>query len=144
MGVLSDLILATEADARAVAETDSALRPWPWVDVKGIEHVKLGRLNAILTGEAFNQDFVRSMDRLAAEDPDSGPWVFRLPRDFVHRLAAVDDNRQRKVASLWAQSEEFVADTWGIDDVLAVLRAIIGLAQRARDSGPSLLLWMSL
>lgn len=69
-------------------------------------------------------------------------WVFELPQDFVHRLAALQSDATAEVAMSWAKHEELAhmgADGPGIEPVV---EAMSGFARQAIGQGKSLLLFM--
>jgi hypothetical protein len=84
------------------------------------------------------------MDTVLDQPTPSGPWVFLVPEPLTAALAALGDAAQAPVAERWAATEEFVLDRWQVDDVRDYLRELVARARAARESGKSLLLWMSL
>ncbi len=143
MGVLTDIVVADSSEAIAVAQSSVPSRDWEGIDAKGIEHVKLAQLSAILRDESYDPDFVTQIEDLA-EVSEEGPWVFRLPQDFVHRLASLSEDQTPVVAEKWAKTEEFILDGWAASDVASVLSDLHRVAEIACSRDKALLMWMSL
>src|SRR4051794_27755838 len=109
MGVLSDLVIAGAGDAEKIAKTSNPSQAFGGIDIKGIDTVKLESLHEIVLGKKVDKS---SPFRQQPVGPDEGPWVFRVPDDFVAALAALDDAGREKAAARWARTDEFKADRW--------------------------------
>jgi hypothetical protein len=148
MGVLSDIIVADPSEAAAINAAEGAhLEQWPCLESRDIDPVKLGTLWQVLSGGSPDDvDAVSAymMDTVLDQPTPSGPWVFLVPEPLTAALAALGDAAQAPVAERWAATEEFVLDRWQVDDVRDYLRELVARARAARESGKSLLLWMSL
>jgi hypothetical protein len=142
MGVLSDLVVAPAGDAERVAHAEVPSRAFDGIDIKGIDSVKFGTLQSILTGRPF-EELLSEYDPVVTVS-DEGPWVFRIPHELLTRLVALDHTERARVAKQWASTEEFGLDGWAEDDVAGALGSISTLARKAVDSGQTLFLWMSL
>src|SRR5437879_5564781 len=105
MGVLTDLVVATRAEAQRVCDSDNPSREFSGLDAKGIDTVKLGTLHAILTGTEFDPSLIPG--DLLASGGDDGPWVIEVPADLVKRLAALDTKQVAEAATKWAKTAEF-------------------------------------
>lgn len=141
---LTDFVVANRADAQLVCDSTCPSEEFLGMDAKGIDTVKLGTLNAILTGTEFDPQFV-SRDELATGGED-GPWVFEVPTDFVHRLAVLDAEQLRAAAVQWAKTEEFSSEycNWSPEEVHQMLQDLTRLSVRAVAERKSVLMWMSL
>jgi len=142
MGVLNDLVVAASGDAERIARAESPAADFGGIDIKGIDSVKFGMLHSILTGRSF-EDLLPEYEPVVSVS-DDGPWVFRLPSDFVARLATLAGDDKQAVVSKWAATEEFVLDRWTASDVAEAFDDIALLARKADDAGHSLFLWESL
>jgi len=147
MGVLSDLVVSDQVEARQVGECDAPVREWDGIELKTVDPVKLGALWAILTNVSGVDAIVELAGRfpLLYEASDDGPWVYAIPRDLRVRLAelaSMEPEEFRSIARRWASGEEL--RDWEYLDVEAVLQAIGTLADTARLRGNALLLWISL
>lgn len=143
MGVLTDIVVASEAEAGAVGRASVPSQQWPGMDAKGIDQIKLGMLLSLLSGEPYRDSLVDEFTFLW-EQSDDGPWVYRIPPCLVDRLSQLQGPELQRVAQEWARIEEFRLVNWKPADVEAVLRALVGLAEQARSQGKDLLMWMCL
>jgi hypothetical protein len=148
MGVLSELVVADESDAEAIAASDNPTRDWDGISWKTIDAIKLSTLWAILGDSSLGVEEVmgraRQFPRLSRRTED-GPWVMGVPCRLIDLLAGLDgedEARLVQVAEAWAVTEEFQG--WEPSEVREVLRDIVDLADTARLEGKGLLLWMSL
>lgn len=139
MGVLSDLVVATEGDALRIARTTNPAATFGGIDIKGIDSVKFGTLQAILTGSTF-EELLHLYEPVC--ESDEGPWVFRIPAAFVAKLAVLEGIPLERTAIQWAQTEEL--EGWDTSAVVQALHAICEFARRAAGSGQALFLWMCL
>lgn len=142
MGVLSDLVVANEGDAEAIANSSVPSKEFNGIDVKGIDSIKLNTLHSILTGRSY-EELIPSYEPVLMLS-DDGPWVFALPHELTASLAALNSQELQAAAKKWAQTEEFVLDRWQVCDVVDVLGPICGEASKAVSSKQTLFLWMSL
>src|SRR5262245_54177269 len=140
MGVLSDLILATEAELASVPPDAVPINVLPGLDVKGIDLVKIGTLHALLAGRDFDPS-LQGFPMVSGEESEDGPWVFRCPDDLITRLAAVSDTDVPRVATRWAATEEFRLDGWDPGEVAVAFRKMRDFARRAKDEGKPIHLW---
>jgi hypothetical protein len=149
--------------------------PYPTPDSDRIptyDHVSLGQLWGLLTGEGYQDSMVDAFERIydAGED---GPWVERLPQDIVDRLGALEPEQLRPLAESWAKTEEMQSfnpvmepepilagivrlfrrdqgelhrkrEEARVRDVEEGLSSLVRLVQRARQSGKGVYLWCSL
>jgi hypothetical protein len=143
MGVLTDLIIAEESEAEAVAAMKGPLQRWPGIDAKGVDHIKLGKLLSIVTNTPYQNSFVGEFVQIA-EASDDGPWVFRVPPRLVAPLAAMAGDDIGPVSAQWAATEEFALSGWDEASVAQMLASICGLSKQAAAEGKSLLMWMCL
>lgn len=147
MGVLTDVVIADEGEAEAVATERVPAKRWRGIDAKGIDQVKLATLWARLAQRGLD---VESIVKLATdfatlfEVSEEGPWVFRIPGRLVELLADLDDQHAATTAVAWASTEEFVLDRWDSGAVRSILDELRSLAREARAKKKSLLMWMSL
>jgi hypothetical protein len=142
MGVLSDLVVANEADAERVAHTQVPSQAFGGIDVKGIDSVRFATLHSILTGRSFEELLPSYEPAFSASD--DGPWVFRLPDELVTRLANLTDSERQSIAERWAATEEFELDDWDATMVAETFEAICGQAANAESTKRALFLWMCL
>lgn len=144
MGVLTDLVIADRSDAQRVGESVCPYTEFDGIDAKGIDTVKLGALNSILTGLPFDSGFIAN-DCLF-QGGDEGPWVFEVPPAFVERLASLTAEEIIRAGTLWAAYETFSPqyDNWPAEAVHEMLARLAELTRRAVATQKPVLMWMSL
>ena len=142
MGVLSDLVVATDGDVGKLLEAVVPSQSFEGTDLKGIDTLKFATLQALLTGHPFEE--LLPSYRPVATASEEGPWIIKLPSNFVTHLARLTPEERRSVSAKWARTEEFLADRWGPADVDKALERICNFAKKADTSNRSLFLWMSL
>jgi hypothetical protein len=142
MGILTDLILATEEELEAVGNDDVPIDVLPGVEAKGMGLVDFISLHAILTRQETDP-VVTAFPAVRALSED-GPWLNRLPDDLVARLAACDDADLHRIATEWSQTEELQRGDWQHGELLSRLEEMKALAQRALIEQKPLHLWMCL
>jgi hypothetical protein len=140
---LTDIVVADSKESQRIAESLVPCETWPGIDAKGIDHVKLGRLLSILTGEQFNMSVIDEFT-LLQEASDDGPWVYQIPHRLIDHLARLDIHELDGITNQWSLIEEFSLDAWPPDVVASVLSQLHSLAGKAKDAGKDLLMWVSL
>jgi hypothetical protein len=143
MGVLTDLVVADESEADAVAASGDPLQRWPGIDAKGIDQVTLGKLLAIITDEPYRNSLAGEF-MLIAELSDDGPWVFRAPPRLVSSLSEIADEALDRISAEWSAVEEFALSGYGRASVAEVASSLRDLSKRAISDGKHLLMWMCL
>jgi hypothetical protein len=143
MGVLTDILVADESEASAIASEGVPTKRWHGIDAKGIDQVKLGTLWALLTEQAYKSELIADFISLH-EVSEEGPWVYRVPGSLVKLLAELDDKRAAKTSLTWAATEEFELDGWEGSQVRSFLDQLRSIARDATAKRKGLLMWMSL
>lgn len=143
MGVLTDLVVADESEAEAMAGSGSPLERWPGIDAKGIDHVKLGMLLSIMAGEPYRDSLVGEFAQLA-EASEDGPWVFQVPPRLVSSLSKIEDHELGRLSEQWSAVEEFAYSGYDLATVAEVMTSLRELSKLALSEGKSLLMWMCL
>ncbi|GAC1335607.1 MAG: hypothetical protein NVSMB14_03030 [Isosphaeraceae bacterium] len=144
MALLADFIVADSSTAKSVGESTIPFRDQGGLETKGIDTVKLGTLDAILSRTQFNPQ--RFDDSLIYEVSKDGPWVFLVSPDFVARLALVQEFKLSPIALEWWKTEEFSSrfSRWTAEEVEQVLRDLAVLARLAVAESQSLLMRIGL
>jgi hypothetical protein len=142
MGVLSDLVLAADADIPRIADSSVPSEEFDGIDVKGVDTIKLGMLHSLLTGRDF-EELLPEYDPVHEASSD-GPWVFRVPRELTTGLVNLTDSEFENLVDRWASTEEFELDGAPREAVAEVLREIQTLARAGVASSREMFLWMSL
>ena len=141
MGVLTDLVIADQSEAEAVARSSAPWGQWRWVDAKGHNEFTLGALLCILRGESY-LEAVSEEFPLLAQASEGGPWVFAVPETLLGALERLDDGRIPGAVSEWLRTEEMRdADREGAE---ILVRELKGLAAEALSRRKPILMWISL
>lgn len=111
MGVLTDLIIATEDELAAVDPDEIPINVLPGLDIKGTGIIELATLHAILGGTEFDPG-LEDFPSVSGEESEDGPWIFRFPDSLVHRLASASAAELSRVAAEWARTEELELSGW--------------------------------
>lgn len=143
MGLLTDIVVADETEAVAIAESPVPSQKWPGVDVEGIDVIKLGLLWAELSHQVYDPELVTAFSELHTAS-DEGPWVLRVPEPLAQLLADVNDATAASAAEVLVTKEEFEPDGWTVQDVRDVVVELGVLARQALGAGKSLVMWTSL
>lgn len=138
-GLVTEIVMADERDALAVAEDATPSLRWPGIDADGVDQAKLAILWAILSGDAACAERVEAFTPLA-EVSEDGPWVFRVPPPLVAALAGIDVGRAPAVAATWARAEELELEDRAPDDVRRLLDGLRGVARAAAVARKPLLM----
>jgi hypothetical protein len=145
MGILADLFVATEQDARdyessMLEERDGHDEKYQPAQYKSLTTLEFGMLWALL--ERKDWDVNRHMLEPVAQGEEAETWLERFQPGFVDLLTTLSDQRLEEVAAQWAATEEL--DGWEQADTEQVLVDLRRLAQEASGSGRGLYLWGSL
>lgn len=141
MGVLNDLIIATEAELAALPEDDIPINAFPGVDIKGVGLIELASLHALLAGEEFDP----SLDAFPMiGGQEDGPWLNRIPDEMLTRLASLSSDDVARFAKDWSATEEFQESMWEPEEVHGRLGEIVALAKRAVAAEKPIHLWTCL
>jgi hypothetical protein len=146
MGVLTDFVVASPAEAKRVGDSANPLKQFAGVDAKGIDQVTMGTLYAILLGTPDTPEFMIDEASLLYTASNDGPWVQRVPQDMVDRLAKLSDDDIPKVAEEWVKTEEFdpMYSSWTPTTLVWFLRALVVLSRKAVAEDKAMLMWTSL
>ena len=149
MGVLADLFIATDNEAREFNLDGTPLNVFPGIDIKGILQVELATLACILTGQDFTD-----VDRVvklvgafeAVYEAEEGPWVYKLPQLLSGALASTAIDGISQIAAAWSNTEEF--RRYQTDNIQAILekrlKEMRHLAQQANAERKGMYLWICL
>ena len=108
---LTDLLTTTDEDARSGADSISAPTAHPSpnsdrIDIKGFDIVSLSILWAHLANREWDTSFVEAFECVFEGFDDDGPWIYKVPEDFVDLLVQLQANSLKSAAEFWAQTEE--------------------------------------
>jgi hypothetical protein len=116
----------------------------PSVTVVSVDPVKLGTLEASITGADYEQ--VAEDGRLSEVTSavgDEGPWLMPVRGELRDALAGLSEAEVAAVAQRWAATEEWEGDPMA-DDLADVVGELAELARDAQASGRGLWLWVTL
>ena len=140
----------------SVAEVDAwdmrGLTPpdWPAVEFKRLDSVRLGTLEAILTGRRY-EDIDRSqLHRLIRDGGPDGPWIMAVRAELTDELAGLDPERGAAAAARWADTDEFKMRPTDpprpkdIEDLAGRIAVMARLARQSQRVGKPMFLLLSL
>lgn len=141
MELMTTIVAAEEDEYTAVAESSCPLDQWSGIEAPGLDTVKVAILHCLLTGDPLQM-------ALDLYEPvyvtESETVVFRIAEELLEKLAVLDEEALKNVASELAATEDFECEQWEADDILAQLTELADLAQLAESQGQSLFVWMSM
>jgi len=143
MGILTDLILATEEELAGLDPDVLPIEVLPGLDIKGTGLVELATLHSIITGTDFDPA-MEAFPAVSDEESEDGPWIFRCPPDLITGLAAADADELAEVAAEWARTEEIQEAQWEAAQVHQRLVDMQAFARTAVASGKPVHIWTSL
>lgn len=143
VAVLTDILIAPEAEAPAIIAQWPASRGWPSLQTTGLDWLLLSDL-----ANALNQpELAQSLEELGPSvsvDDANGPWIYVLPTGLRDAVAGIARDDLGAVAASWAEGEEATARDLTAQDAERLLVEIQALALRARGEQKPMLLWVSL
>src|SRR5262245_20091867 len=128
MGFNTDWFIADEAEAGAIAVSESPFDDWPCLSMKGIGEMELMELWGILRNVPPNLETVAR--DLLFQDPAGEMFVCRVVPGFIDALAAVKNTDVKRVAAVWGKTEGL--EDWKPADIERVLREMCDFAMRAQ------------
>ena len=142
MGILSDFFLATPDQLSQLDISRGPAATLPTVQARRVDQVKLASLQGLIEQSTDFGELVSALDSSTRGDED-GPWVAPVPQSIVSALAAADDVDLARLATAWANTDEWIADGGTALDLQRFLTQLSQLA-RQTTAGKSLLVWISL
>ena len=135
MGLLTELFVATDAEAKAY-DHNSADR-FRSAKLGGLTNLEFETLWAILAGEEWSPK-IHALGDIASSN---STWTFKFPRAYIDRLRAVDAQGICDAAKWWAVTEELSCEP---ADLEPVIEQLVSLARSLDESNESLFVWTSL
>lgn len=139
---LSDVFIATDAEAKALRPEEQPLSKFHGADIKGVDVVKLEHLLSMVESRSFDSK-LKSFPHIA-DLSEEGPWILRFSPTLEQFLSDLDEKQIVSWGERWAQIEEFKLDRFSRSDVEEVVRMLARVSREARDSKKPLFLWMAL
>ena len=151
VGIFAGVFVASP-EALDSWDAQSGLTPpeWPAMEFKGLESVKLGTLESILTGVDYDDIDQDDLHELARDEGSEGPWVWAVRQELASALAGLDEGRIETTAAAWADSDEFKVDPSDkpsradIEDLAGALGEMASLAREANQRGERMYVLASL
>lgn len=140
MGVLTDILIASEDDARIGAERVKVDTP-DRLDLKGVDLIAFSCLYSILGSREPDGSAVDEFEQVY-EGKDGEEWIWRFPREFTEWLLLQEPADTRRCAEAWSNTEEM--EGLSPEGCAEIIGWLIYLAQRADVQGKQMYCWMSL
>ncbi len=141
MDIMTNIIAAEEDEFTAIGESTCPLDEWSGIEALGLDTLKVATLHCLLTGDSMQ----RALDLYEpVYVSENETIVLRIAGELMEKLAALDEETLEDLAGELAASEEFEADEWDPEDVLAQLTELAELAQLAESQGQNLFVWITL
>ena len=145
MSISSELVVADASEAEAVLASDLPSRTWEGFGYKGLDHIKLITLWALVESGAPRDRFEERLSSLKVHSKgEQGPWADVLPSRMLPALASASSGESAEfdaLASAWGNTQEF--EGWQEDEVTELLRLVVELAESAQLQGKTMILWRS-
>jgi hypothetical protein len=139
LNILTNIIAAEEDELDAVIQSEHPVEEWSGIERRGIDTGKIVMLHCLLTGDEF--DLAVGGYEPVHADEDS-VVVLRLADTAVEKLANLEDDVRETIAEELAATEEFEAEAWDFEEVLALVTDLADLARLAESQGQALFVWM--
>jgi hypothetical protein len=98
----------------------------------GLAEQELGQLHCILLAREYDPDVLRGYEQVYEWSEMHGPWLIRLPDDFVQALAAQSETSTEALARKWADAcYAFKANEAPRSWVEKTVARLVRLAQQA-------------
>jgi len=135
MGLLTELFVAADADAKTYDHTSAAR--FKSVKLGGLTNLEFETLWAILAKQEWSPD-THALGDVASSD---STWTFKFPRAYIDTFRAVDARAISEAAKSWAATEELSCDP---ADIEPVIEQLVSLARSLDERNASLFVWTSL
>lgn len=142
MQVMTHIVIGDLSEAEAIGESLCPIDEWQGFEIKGIDLAKIAMLQAVLTGQTFDEAFDEYRPIVAASD--EGPWVFRFPNALLAKLAGLNEEALEQVGEEVAATEEFEESGYPAEQVQAVLEELSDLAKICVSQDKAMFIWMSM
>ncbi len=139
---LTNVFIATEAEAKSLTPEDQPLSKFRGVDIKGVDVVKLEQLLSMVHGRSVDAG-LKSFPSVA-DLSDEGPWILRFAPALEEFFVGLDEKQIVSWGERWAQIQEFKLDRFRPSDVVEVVRTLVQVSREARSAKKPLFLWMAL
>lgn len=114
----------------------------PHYPAKRIDHVKLGKLHEIVTGEKYEDiiDAILKPSLMHPASEDTG--LHQIPAGLANALANLDESIRVNIAKAWQLTEECQLDSFTVEDCKQVVEELHRLSKESQQAHASIyLLW---
>ena len=149
-GIFAGLFVATPEAVEAWDLNGLTPSDWPSLEFKRLDPVKLGSLEAILTGRAYADIVAEERTQLVRNGGTDGPWITAVRPALTNALAVLTPDAGMAAAGAWADTDEFKVRPsdpprpQDVADLTGLLAAMAELAKRSLRDGQPLYLLMGL
>jgi hypothetical protein len=137
MAVLADLFISTPTEAAEYDKTQTVANNEDRAEFTSFTDLELSTLQAIIEGREWDVDMLDSYNTILEQD-DGERRICELPKEFLERLASLDDKAITTASEAWAKTEELSCSP---NDVRPIIEELRRLSQRACNSGRNVYLW---
>lgn len=130
------LYIAEPTDAEEIGCAEDAAERWPSMWLKHIGDTELVQLWALLGDLPVGSERTL-MGELLYQGGDEGPFVMRVPAEFVTILSRLPKTRVAEIAAAWRGNEELAH--WPLAGLAAVVDELREFAGRAITADQSVL-----
>ena len=149
-GIFAGLFVAAPEAVEAWDLAGLTPSDWPALEFKRLDPVKLGSLEAILTGRTYADIVAEERTQLVRTGGPDGPWITAVGPAVTNALAVLTPDGVAAAARAWADTDEFKVRPSDpprprdVGDLTALLAEMAELANRSLRDGQPLYLLMGL
>jgi hypothetical protein len=130
--------IAPPEAAEAIAFDEDAIDRWPSVWLRHIGDLELVALWNVIDEKSQESEGTLMAD-LIFQGSDEGPFVMRVPPEFIAAVASIPDDEAPDVATAWSRAAELPDWRWRQEEVTRLLNELRTFAQQALASGQPVL-----
>ena len=130
--------IAPPEAAEAIAFDEEAIDRWPSIWLRHVGDLELVALWNVIDEKAQESE-VTLMADLIFQGSDEGPFVMRVPQQFIAAVASIPDDERRDVVAKWTHDAELPDWRWRQEEVTKLLQELRTFAQQAVASGQPVL-----
>jgi hypothetical protein len=149
-GIFAGLFVAAPEAVEAWDLSGVTSSDWPALEFKRLDPVRLGSLEAILTGRAYADIAGEERPGLVRNGGADGPWITIVRPALVNALAVLTPDGASTAAGAWADTDEFKVRPsdpprpQDVADLTGLLNWMTELSKRSLQDGQPVYLLMAL
>ncbi len=136
--MLTDFFVATFAEVDSI-NSNADLKSFPVVYAKRVDPLKIAVLEGLLTGNVE----VEIAEPIKELESGEG-WVFPIGKRFAESLSRKSPEDLSKIASDWAETDEWQIDNANQADLIELLKSLKTLARQTGNEDKAMFLLLSL